>query len=88
MLPLDDTLIGRVVAIEPSPHPARVPLDVPTAGPPIAEEATPMLAGGFTVRADVEPTAETGPEGVLCAQGDWTNGWAFVVLDGRSGVHR
>ena len=42
-----------------------------------------MLAGGFTVRADIAPTGETQPEGVLCAQGDWTNGWAFLVLDGR-----
>jgi arylsulfatase len=83
VLPLDDTLTGRVVAIEPSPHPARYRWTFRPLGRPIAEEATPMLAGGFTVRADVAPTSETGLEGVLCAQGDWTNGWAFVVLDGR-----
>ena len=82
VLPLDDTLTGRVVAIEPSPHPPRYRFTFRPLGHPIAEEATPMLAGGFTVRAEVLPTR--GPlEGVLCAQGDWTNGWAFVVLDGR-----
>jgi arylsulfatase len=32
--------------------------------------------------ADVEVPAGGG-EGVLCAQGDWTNGWAFYVRDGR-----
>ena len=27
--------------------------------------------------------AEAGVQGVVCAQGDWTNGWAFVALGGR-----
>jgi len=32
--------------------------------------------------ADVE-VPDGGAEGVLCAQGDWTNGWAFYVRGGR-----
>jgi arylsulfatase A-like enzyme len=82
VLPLDDTLTGRIVALEPSPHPLRARFIFHPDGGPIAEEATPSLAGGFELLAEVDPV-RPGSEGILCAQGDWTNGWALLALDGR-----
>jgi arylsulfatase len=81
VLPLDDTLTGRVVAMEPSPHPPRYRWTF-RPGVAIAEEGTPPMAGGFHLTVELDPT-EPGTEGVLCAQGDWSNGWALVVLAGR-----
>jgi hypothetical protein len=84
VLPLDDTLVARLVALEPSPHPPRYRWAFRPGSGPIAEDATPPLAGGFRLRAEIDPVADAAPpSGVLCAQGDWTNGWAFVVLDGH-----
>lgn len=50
-------------------------------GKPITDEALPKFnAGGtLTVRCDPGPA----PDGVLCAIGDWTQGWALFVADGR-----
>jgi arylsulfatase len=81
VLPLDDSLVNRVLHMEPSPHPPRYRWSF-RPGVAVAEESTPPLAGGFHLTARVEPIAE-GARGVLVAQGDWTNGWAFLVLDGR-----
>jgi arylsulfatase len=47
----------------------------------VAEDVGPSLSGGFRIVADVE-VPERGAEGILCAQGDWTNGWALYVRDG------
>jgi arylsulfatase len=82
VLPLDDSLVGRAIMIEPSPHPQRYRWSYRPGGRPIAEEATPPLFGGFRVRVAVEPTVD-GATGVLCAQGDWNNGWAVLALDGH-----
>jgi arylsulfatase len=81
VLPLDDSLVGRVVAMEPSPHPLRARWIFRPDGSPVAEESTPSLAGGFRLRVDIGP-ADGELSGILCAQGDWTNGWALAVLDG------
>ena len=81
VLPLDDTLTGRVVAMEPSPHPPRYRWTY-RPGVAIAEEGTPPMAGGFHLTVAVDPLA-AGAEGVLCAQGDWSNGWALVLQEGR-----
>ena len=81
VLPLDDTLTGRVVAMEPSPHPPRAHFVI-FPGSRIVEAALPSAAGGFVATVHVEPTPAA-TEGVLCAQGDWNNGWALLVLDGR-----
>ncbi|MEM9607944.1 MAG: arylsulfatase [Actinomycetota bacterium] len=50
-------------------------------GRPVTDEALPNLAGGGTVTAHVD--AGRRPSGVLCAIGDWTQGWALFVDDGR-----
>lgn len=81
VLPLDDTLTGRLAALEPSPHPPRYRWTF-RPGLVVAEEGTPSLAGGFRLTAEIDPLA--GPAaGILAAQGDWNNGWALAVLDGR-----
>jgi len=81
VLPLDDSLTGRVVAMEPSPHPPRYRWTF-RPGVGFAEEGTPPMAGGFELTAVVEPLA-AGASGILCAQGDWSSGWALALLDGR-----
>lgn len=82
VLPLDDTLVGRLAALEPSPHPPRSRFVFRPGCGPVLEDAAPPLAGGFHCTVEVAPT-DAAPQGVLCAQGDWTNGWAFLVLDGH-----
>jgi arylsulfatase len=81
VLPLDHTLTGRLVALEPSPHPARYRWTF-RPGVMIAEEGTPAMFGGFVLTAYVDPTPAA-VAGILGAQGDWNNGWAFMVQDGR-----
>jgi len=41
----------------------------------------PPLGGGFRVLADVE-VPDRDAEGVVCALGDWNNGWALYLCDG------
>lgn len=48
---------------------------------PITDETLPSLAGGGVVTARVEIRDE--PDGVLCAIGDWTQGWALFIDRGR-----
>jgi len=81
VLPLDHTLTGRLVALEPSPHPARYRWTF-RPGVMIAEEGTPAMFGGFVLTAYVDPTPAA-VAGILGAQGDWNNGWAFMVQEGR-----
>src|SRR5262249_61559562 len=51
-------------------------------GGPVAEDARPSVLGGFRLEARLDVPAG-GAEGVLCALGDWNNGWACYLLDGR-----
>jgi arylsulfatase len=51
-------------------------------GGPIADEAVPMLAGGFRITADAT-VPDAGAQGVLAALGDWNGGWALYAIDGR-----
>jgi arylsulfatase A-like enzyme len=81
VLPLDDSFIGRAVAMVPPPAPPRFRTVYRSGAGPISEEALPPLGAGFEVTADVE-TGDR-PEGIVCALGDWNNGWAWYVLDRR-----
>jgi arylsulfatase len=81
VLPLDDTMMGRVAAMQPSPNP-RPTRYIFHPFTRIAEDAAPPVGGNFTIHADLE-VPESRPEGVLCAQGDWTSGWGLYVLAGR-----
>ncbi len=82
VLPLADNLVNRLTAfIGPAHPPANPSVFLPGAGP-VHDEAVPMLAGGFRITADVDVPAGGG-DGVLCALGDLTGGFALYVLAGR-----
>jgi arylsulfatase len=81
VLPLQDSLQGRVMAMVPPLWPIPLDLVLRPGGNPLADEAVPSLALGALVEADIEVPAEGG-SGVLAAMGDWSNGWALVVLGG------
>ncbi len=81
VLPIMDSFLGRVTALEPSPWGPRWRAVLRPGGGPVSEDALPPLTGGFRLRGDVEVGAQA--SGVLCALGDWSNGWAWYVLDGK-----
>jgi arylsulfatase len=80
VLPLDDSLVHRAVAMEPPPFGRRTSAVLRPGGGPVAEDALPPLGGGFTLTARV--TVEEGAAGVLCALGDWNNGFAWYLRAG------
>ena len=81
VLPLDDSFIGRAVAMEPSPNPPRFRTVYRPGGGAIAEDTLPPLGAGFRAIADVSVPASA--SGVICALGDWSNGWAWYLATGR-----
>ena len=81
VLPLDDSLLQRVSALEPPPFGPRRRAVLRPGGGPVSEDAIPSLIGGFVLDTDLDVPA-TGAEGVLCALGDWNNGWACYLLQG------
>jgi arylsulfatase len=81
VLPLEDTFIGRAVAMEPSPNAPRYRSTYRPGGGGVAEDLLPPMGAGFNAIAAVDVPAG-GCEGVLLALGDWSNGWAWYVLDG------
>jgi arylsulfatase len=82
VLPLDDTFIGRAIALEPSAHPAGWRRSFRPGGGGVAEDFLPPMGGGFRLTAAVE-IGEEPVEGVVCALGDWSNGFALYVRDRR-----
>src|SRR5205085_4584763 len=68
------------IAMVPPPTPPRFRTVYRPGGGPISEDAVPPLGGGFELRADVE--TGTGAAGIVCALGDWNNGWAWYLLEG------
>ena len=85
VLPLEDSLIARALtgAMEPAPYPPRRRTMYRPGGGPIDEATLPSLGAGFLLTAEVDVGAEGRPHGILCALGDWNNGWAWYLLDGR-----
>ena len=81
VLPVMDSFLGRVTALEPSPYGPRWRAVLHPGGGPVSEDALPPLGGGFRLRADVTVGARAG--GIVCALGDWSNGWACYLLEGR-----
>mgnify|MGYP001195672356 CR=1 FL=1 len=82
VLPLSDGLQKRIPYMAPSHLPHRTRVRFYAGAGPVADEAVPIIMGGATIAADVDVPA-SGAEGVLCAQGDWSSGWALIVKDGR-----
>ncbi len=82
VLPIEDSFFGRFVAFDPPAYRPASRCVFRPGGGPVADEAVPSIAGGG--RITVELDVPEGPaEGVLCAQGDWSNGWALLVLEGK-----
>lgn len=82
VLPLDDSFIGRALALEPAPYGPRARAVLRPGGGAVAEDALPPMGAGFRLAAEIEVPA-AGGEGVIAALGDWSNGWALYLLDGR-----
>jgi arylsulfatase len=49
---------------------------------PVHEDVCPNFAGGFSLTAELEH-GSSNDEGVICAQGDWNNGWVLYMQDER-----
>lgn len=81
VLPLDDSFLGRAVAMEPAPNPPRHLTTYLPGGGAISEDMLPAIGAGFRLHTHV--TVADGATGVICALGDWNNGWALYLLDGR-----
>ena len=101
VLPLDDSLVARAVALEPSPNDPRHRTVYRPGGGGIAEDMLPPMGAGFhlTAHLEVPASARAGRAlgadhadgadpcaGVVCALGDWNNGWALYVVAGRPAV--
>ncbi|MBI2704694.1 MAG: arylsulfatase [Actinobacteria bacterium] len=83
VLPLDDSLIMRISALEPSPWGMRPTGVFRPGGGPVAEDLLPPLGGGFRFRASITVADDgSAAEGVIAALGDWNNGFALYLLDG------
>jgi arylsulfatase len=81
VLPIIDSFLGRAVALEPSPWGPRWRAVLRPGGGPVSEDALPPLGGGFRMLAEVEVGAAA--DGTICALGDWSNGWAWYLLNGK-----
>jgi arylsulfatase len=82
VLPLEDSMIFRVSALEPPPYGRRRRAVLHPGGGPVNEDALPTLLGGFRLDVELDVPAD-GAEGVVCALGDWNNGWACYLIAGR-----
>ena len=81
VFPLDDRLWGRTSVAEPPQRPPRRMTFRPGGGP-VSELVLPELRAGFRLIARFEAGSQ-GTEGVLCALGDWNQGWAWYALNDR-----
>jgi arylsulfatase len=82
VFPLVDDLIARVAAMLPPPNPLPSTVVFRPEGAPVPDDSVPRMFAGVEITARVS-VPEGGGEGVLCAMGDWTGGFALYVRDGR-----
>jgi arylsulfatase A-like enzyme len=80
VLPIDDTFIGRAIALVPSPWGPRSRGVYRPGGGAVAEDTLPPLGAGFRLVARVE-IPRVGADGIVVALGDWNNGFAVYLLD-------
>lgn len=86
VLPLDDTFIGRSIVLDPNPWPSGFSARYLPGGGPVAEDFLPPMGPGFTLVADIG-CPDGAVTGVVAALGDWNNGWALCLHEGRPVVH-
>jgi arylsulfatase len=77
VLPLEDALTMRAVAMDPNPNLPRHRTRYRPGGGGINEDSLPPMGAGFRLTF----TVTTPATGVVCALGDWNNGWAVYLLD-------
>lgn len=83
VLPLEDAMHARDPGMmSPPEYPPRQRSVFRPGASPIVERSLPGFRAGGRITADVD-VARTGPEGVLCALGDWSGGFALYVRDGH-----
>jgi hypothetical protein len=82
VLPLEDGFVSRAAALVRPPFGFRTSVELTPGADPVTEDALPPLLGGFALRAEVE-LADARAQGIVAALGDWTNGWALWLADGR-----
>lgn len=82
VLPLDDGFITRAIALEPNPWGPKATAVFRPGGGAVNEDQLPPMGGGFRIHADVE-VPDGGADGVIAALGDWSNGFALLVDEGR-----
>jgi arylsulfatase A-like enzyme len=82
VLPLGDDMVNRLGALEPSPWGPRWLVDMAPGGGPVAEEVLPPQLFGFELTASVT-VDDAATEGAIATLGDWSNGWALYLLEGR-----
>lgn len=82
VLPIDDGIVNRFSHLDFRWLTGRTRYDL-VPGAAVHEEAGPSLVGNdFAMVAVLDAPLRAGDAGVLCEQGDWTNGWAWFVADG------
>lgn len=86
VLPLDDTFVGRSIALDPNPWPAGFSATYRPGGSPVAEDFLPPMGPGFTIIARVT-CAGNDEEGIVAALGDWNSGWGIWMVGGRPVAH-
>ncbi len=82
VLPMDDGLVSRFVAMIGPTWPPRARSVFTPGGSPIGDESVPPLWGGFRIAADAT-VPDAGADGVLAALGDWNGGWALYAVGGH-----
>jgi arylsulfatase len=81
VLPLDDSFIGRAGAMYRPAYGPQYRTVFKPGGGPISEDVLPPLGMGYVVTARVD--APERAEGILFALGNWTNGCALYLQEGR-----
>jgi arylsulfatase A-like enzyme len=82
VFPLIDDLIARIDAMLPPPNPLGQRIVYRPEGAPVPDDSVPRMFAGVAMTARVS-ISSTGADGVLCAMGDWTGGFALYVADDR-----
>ncbi len=86
VLPLDDTFVGRSVALDPNPWPAGMQATYQPGGSPVAEDFLPPMGPGFTLVARVRCLTDA-DSGAVAVLGDWNSGWGIWLDEGRPRAH-